>query len=82
MRRWLFNIVAGASLVLCVAFGGLWVRSLGHFERVDLRYARWTRADEVNSYFAGFSWYSNTLRLEVIRLPFSPGDSGGGRTSG
>src|SRR5688500_20174242 len=23
MRRWLFNIVAGASLVLCVAFGGL-----------------------------------------------------------
>ena len=73
MRRWLFNIVAGASLVLCVAFAGLWARSINHFERVDLRYARWTRADEVNSWFAGFSWYSNTLRLEVIRLPFSPG---------
>ena len=72
MRRALFNLVTAASLLLGMAVGALWVRSLGHFERFDVRYAHWPRADELHSHFLGFSWYSNTLRLEVIRLPFGP----------
>ncbi len=27
MRRWIFNILAAVSLVLCLAVAGLWVRS-------------------------------------------------------
>jgi hypothetical protein len=70
--RILFHAATLLSLLLFVALAGLWVRSLGHFERVDLRYAHWSRADELHSTFVGFSWYANTLRLEVIHLPFGP----------
>jgi hypothetical protein len=45
---------------------------LGHFERVDLRAARWRQPDELYTYFVGCSWYSSTLRVELIRLPFLP----------
>jgi hypothetical protein len=70
----LFSILCGLSLLLCVAFGALWWRSAGHFEQVDLRYAGWSEAEGVSTVFAGFSWYSSTLRLEVIRVPFTAGD--------
>jgi hypothetical protein len=72
MWRLLFQIVTAASLVACLLFGGLWARSLRHFELVHLKYARWVGPEELVSYSAGFAWYSNTLRLEVIRLPFLP----------
>jgi hypothetical protein len=71
-RQRLFDVAALLSLALCLISGGLWARSLGHFERVDLRYARWRQADDMHSYFAALSWYSNTLRLEVISVPFGP----------
>ncbi len=70
MRRRLSNLVTVASLLLCVAAGTLWVRSLGHFEQVSIWHARWPRADDARTLFVGFSWYSNTLRLEVIRQRF------------
>ncbi len=72
LRQRLFDFAAALSLLLCLVCGALWARSLGHFERVDLRYARWRQADDVQSYFAALSWYSNTLRVEVISLPFGP----------
>src|SRR5208282_6528048 len=39
LRRWLFNVLAGVSLLLCVATVAMWVRSywrvewIGHYER-------------------------------------------------
>ena len=72
MKRWLLNFAAAVSLVVFVAVCGLWVRSLRHFEIVDVRYARWTQADELRSWFFGFSWYSDTLRAELIWLPMMP----------
>src|SRR5688500_9461665 len=77
MRRRLFNIVTVASLLLCVAASALWVRSLGHFEQLSVWYARWPRADEARTLYIGFSWYSNTLRLKVIREGFVPASFGG-----
>jgi hypothetical protein len=68
LRRWLFPIAAAMSLVLCLAFAALGARSLGHFERVDWRYNRW-RGNDLQTYFACLSWYSNTLRVEFIRVP-------------
>jgi len=70
MRRRLFNIVTVASLLLCVASGALWMRSLGHFEQISMWHARWPSADEARTLYVGFSWYSNTLRLQVIRQRF------------
>lgn len=72
MRRRLFTLCCALSLLCCVATCALWVRSLGHFERVDVRYARWPRADVLHNYYLGFSWYSNTLRLEVVSQSFAP----------
>ncbi len=66
MRRRLFNIVTAASLLLCVAAGGLWLRSLGHFAPVRVRYARWPKPDEGRRVHLIFSWYSNTLQVRVI----------------
>lgn len=66
MRRRLFNLVTAASLLLCVAVGGLWVRSLGHFEQFHIRYARWPKPEEGRRVYVIVSWYSNTLRLSVI----------------
>jgi hypothetical protein len=72
MKRRLFNIATALSLLLCVALAALWVRSLRHFELVQVRYAHWPQADELHSCSLGFSWYSNTLRLQLIRVPFAP----------
>ena len=36
------------------------------FEIVTVRYERWPRADDHRSTFLGVSWYSNTLRFELI----------------
>ena len=72
MLRRLFALLSAVSLLLCVAAGALWVRSLGHFEQVRLQYARWPQPDEHEVFHLGFSWYSNTLRLELVhatRLP-------------
>jgi hypothetical protein len=68
----LFTFASALSLVLCVVTCILWVRSLGHFERIDVRYARWPRADEAYTGYLGISWYANTLRVELIRVPFAP----------
>ena len=38
MRQRLFNIATAVSLLLFLAVGTLWVRSLRHFEIVDVRY--------------------------------------------
>lgn len=72
MGRRLFNILTAVSLVACLVSAGLWARSWGHWELIHVRYERWLQPNELVSYFAGFSWYSNTLRLEVKRLPYLP----------
>ena len=36
MKKWVFNFMVGASLVLCVAMAGMWVRSFWYED--DLRY--------------------------------------------
>jgi hypothetical protein len=55
-----------------VAVCVVWVRSLGHFEMITLRDERLTSGRELRSSYAGFSWFSNTLRLEVISLTHKP----------
>lgn len=72
MKRRLFNIVTVVSLAGFLAFAALWARSLGHFEMVDCRYASWPQRDELHRVYASFSWYSNTLCLEVIQESFLP----------
>jgi hypothetical protein len=72
MRRRLFNILAAVSLGLCLIMVGLWARSLGHFEIVNVRHGRWPRADEHVGYQIHFSWYWNTLRLEASRTSITP----------
>jgi hypothetical protein len=72
LARRLITLCSAASLLLCVAVCVLWVRSLGHFEQVSVWHARWARADEAQTLYVGFSWYSNTLRLKVIRERFEP----------
>jgi hypothetical protein len=66
VRRRLFTFCSAVSLLLCVAVCAGWVRSLAHFEIVTVRYERWPRADDHRSTFLGVSWYSNTLRFELI----------------
>jgi hypothetical protein len=44
MKRWLFNIAAGASLLLCVASAILWVRS---YRQADWVYHYWS-SDRIN----------------------------------
>ena len=72
MKRRLFNLAAALSLMLCVATAALWVRSLGHFEQVTMRYRGWPAAEEYRTGHVGFSWYSNTLRLVVTRFTRHP----------
>jgi hypothetical protein len=70
VRRRLLTVLSFLSLLLFVAACALWVRSLRHFEMVQVRHASWPRADELHARYLGFSWYSNTLRLEVIRVTY------------
>src|SRR5688572_9447802 len=35
MKRWLFNILAGAPLIMCVATTELWVRSYWYWDKLD-----------------------------------------------
>ena len=84
MTRRLFTLVAAVSLVLCVAAGAAWVRSLRHFEQVRLAYVRWPQPDEHQALHVGVSWYGNTLRLEVVhatRLPAFYGNLMRGRSA-
>jgi hypothetical protein len=72
MRRWLFNIAAGVSLVLCVAAAALWGRSLTHFEQIGIGRTRWPQANEYRTFSVGLAWHSNTLRLDVRRYARLP----------
>lgn len=72
MGRRLFNAAAAVSAIFCLASGALWVRSLRHFECVDVRYARCPQGDELHSFYVGCSWYSNTHRLDLSRRVFTP----------
>ena len=71
MWRCLFNVVAAVSLSISLVIAGLWARGPGHFEEIHIRHAKWPSQDEVHTYFLGFSWYSNTLRLRVAYLPLT-----------
>ena len=42
-RRWLFNVLAGLSLLLCVATAVLWVRSYGHSDFIECIISKPTR---------------------------------------
>jgi hypothetical protein len=72
LARHLFTLCSAISLVLCVAMCVLWIRSLGYFEQMSVWHSRWVKADEAQTLYVGFSWYSNTLRLNVIRERFEP----------
>jgi hypothetical protein len=77
MRRFarrLFTLCTAASLVLCVISAALWARSLGHFEQVNVWYARWPAPDDGRSAYLGFSWYASTLRVRVVHARFGPAD--------
>ena len=66
MRRRLFNIAAVVSLLLCLAVGALWVRSLWHYELVEVEYTRWPRSDKMDSGFFQVSWHSSTVSFKLI----------------
>lgn len=72
IRRRLFIFASAASAVLFTVSGAMWARSLGHFERIDVRYNRSARADELHCYYLGFAWYSNTFRVHIARRRFEP----------
>jgi hypothetical protein len=62
MKRWLFNLFAGLSLVVCGATAGLWVRSYWRYDSV-LR----TREDH-----ASYAVRSLRGRLYLERISYSP----------
>lgn len=70
--RWLFELSAATTLLLCLIFGGLWARSVRHFEMVTLRHVRWPHETEMRAEFAELTWYGTTLRLEVKRDVLGP----------
>jgi hypothetical protein len=72
MLRRLLIITTAASAMLCLVSAGLWARSLGNFERLDLRYVRCPQPDELHTFYLGFSWYSNTFRLHLARRTYAP----------
>jgi hypothetical protein len=72
MRRRLFNFATGVSLLLFVAVGVLWVRSLRHFELAGAEYTGWPRSDRIYLAFGQISWYSDTVGLMVITEYVTP----------
>jgi hypothetical protein len=64
--RHTFTLASALSLLLCLAFAGLWGRSRSHFEIVSLDYSRWSPSDELHAAYLSFSWYDTTLRLELV----------------
>jgi hypothetical protein len=72
VQRRIFILIVAVSLLLFTATTALWIRSLGHFEIVHMRYARWPQSEEPHGTYFSFSRYSNTLRAEVNRTHLMP----------
>ena len=71
MLKYVFNGAAAVSLAVCLVTAGLWARSLGHFEQIDLRRYSWPNPDEVHISTLKVRWYSNTLRLHTSYSPLA-----------
>lgn len=65
IRQRCFDFAAAISLFVFLLLGGLWARSLGHFEMVRYNYVHWLDADRFHQDYASLAWYSNTLRIEM-----------------
>ena len=70
MKRWLFDVAAGVSLLLALAVGVLWM--LGGVREADLRYHHWPAADESHSVFCNVKSTADTLILAVNVRHFPP----------
>lgn len=64
--RWMFGLAAAVSLLLCLLFGGLWARSVGHEEVVFVRYDHWTEGKDLQFWDLRVGWFYSTLRLEIF----------------
>ena len=70
MRRWLFNLAAAVSLVLCVAVGVLGVRSFWHIDAAGARSDAWPQPDKFREREWEVASVSGTLRF-VYKQSFS-----------
>ena len=71
MWKCVFNGAAAVSLAVCLVTAGLWARSFGHFEQIDLRRVSWPSPDEVQISDFSIRWYSNTLRFHTAYFPLA-----------
>jgi hypothetical protein len=65
MKRRVFNVLAGVSLVLCVVTVGLWVRSLDHAEMIQFRSVPKPKEHR----FFELGWYDGRIDVDICRLP-------------
>ena len=65
MKRYLFNVAAALSLVLCIAVGVLWARGKQRYapEMAQAWYNHWPQQDESYAWFVEAASYSDTLAL-------------------
>ena len=72
VSRWVFNIAAAVSLILCLAGAALWARSVRHFEILHADYNRWRQPDGLQHYAVSLAWYPHTILLSVNREQCAP----------
>src|SRR5437868_3893238 len=75
VKRWLFNLSAGLSLLLCVAAGVMWVRSGAHDDEVAAEYTDQPRPDELRTRLWIVTSFSGVLGLEHLRQDLGPYDT-------